>query len=88
MESLAAFLHAGYLANVLPEVALELDKALRQEANVVNELVSTVILNILNTRTFGLEAHVDVFGHQYHFRAAVLFLQLKRCLNNTMIVLR
>ncbi|MNF58317.1 hypothetical protein D3C84_398690 [compost metagenome] len=65
------------LAHPLPEAAGHHLEALGQQADVVDELVAAIILHMGKARPLGLEAHVDVLGHQHHLAFHLVLLQVE-----------
>ncbi|MNJ28943.1 hypothetical protein D3C77_234980 [compost metagenome] len=65
------------LAHPLPEAARHHLEALGQQPDVVDQLVAAIILHMGKARPLGLEAHVDVLGHQHHLAFHLVLLQVE-----------
>ncbi|CRM96714.1 hypothetical protein [Pseudomonas sp. 22 E 5] len=82
----AAMVLTGFdLAHAVPERAGHHVITTGQHRHVVDQLVGTVILGRDPTRS-GLEAHVDVFGHQHHTQVLVTRMQVDQLVDDFVVV--
>ncbi|MNE20576.1 hypothetical protein D3C80_1137050 [compost metagenome] len=72
-------------ADPVPERTGNAMIALGQQRYVVNQLVSTVVLGRDPTGA-GLEAHVDVFGHQHHVQFLAPTAQFQQLVDDDVVV--
>lgn len=73
------------LAHAVPERARHGVVAIGQQRDVVDQLVGAVILR-RNPAGSGLEAHVDVFGHQHHGAILVARMQVDQLVDDDVVV--
>jgi len=73
------------LAHTIPERAGHVVITLRQQRDVIDQLVGVVVLGV-DTAGARLQAHVDVLGHQHHGQAGVARLQLHQLVDDLVVV--
>ena len=82
----ATMVLAGFdLAHAVPEGAGHGVVAVGQQRNVVDQLVGAVVLR-RDPAGAGLEAHVDVFGHQHHGLILVARVQVDQLVDDDVVV--
>nr|ABQ58822.1 Alg8 [Vibrio sp. QY102] len=73
------------LAHTIPERAGHVVIPLRQQRDIIDQLVSVIVLGV-DTASARLQAHVDVLGHQHHGEAGVARLQLHQLVDDLVVV--
>ena len=60
--------------------------SLGQQVDIIEHPVATIVFHVHQTRTLGLDAHVDIFGYQADKFLGILCLQTQGNIDNSIVV--
>ena len=86
MERQILLANGVHLLDAGPEVPGETLIACRQQIDVIEHAVVTIILDVFEPRALGLDAHIDVFRDQTDKRARVIGTEAERHIDNAIVI--
>ena len=75
-----------HIRNQLPKFSVKFQVTRREQFHIADQLIPPIILDAIQAGAQGFQAHIDVFGHQNHFSRWIAILNLKRAVNDPVVI--